>query len=878
MSFLDKIVDNKNKGSKVDPESKIVHDHDRWDKRAATKIYEEIKNFRISTKDLGTITPTAYEAMIDSFFAMFKPVPRLKETNQVRPSWLINKTVMETLVDLKEYELLRGHTIGDPVDSAIACTDIEPTLKVIFDKLDSARAKAEEIEALIAEGESLDDTDTSDMSQEEIDALLAQMDELAQQVKSKTVDLENLMECEKPEMKESLQQALKQANQKTNTVSQFHSWGLGQGDLQRMDPDARMKLADRLATDKFAELARIIGRMQTIAVSAQLNKANRMPEEIYDIERGDDLHHMLPVEYLSFCDEWLELDWMRRFTEKDISQYALKGSETVRSGPVICVEDGSGSMMFNNGYLYAKAVGLALLKVALMQKRGFYGIQFSGPGDYVSFDFDTEASVTSMTMQYHDSVAEYSGVEAIIEYADKFLNGGPLRVDQRVVTPDGWKPIGEMVVGDYVYGPDGLPTKVLEVKPQGVLNDVYKVTFRNGAEVVCDGRHLWTVFDNYNKKFKTITLNEIIRTGIVIDRPSGVVPRYHVPNADPIVLDEKELPLHPYLLGYLLGDGTLGGDRSVSIASSETEFPWIDVLPDGITVTTFSEPCVGRSGSYGLIGTGRGKYSKNKVIDGLKELGLYGVRGADKFVPEMYLWGSIDQRVDLLAGLLDSDGNIYGAGFEFCNSSLALCEAVAHLARSLGGNARIVERKINRNDPKKDRSNEKPNYRVFGFIHESLSESMFRLSRYTENRPTKRDPYNLTIKKIEPLDPAECLCIRVDREDGLFLTEGMIVTHNTDFQTPLNVALDLITKEFEETGRVNADIVFITDGQAHVRPDFLEKLHEARELMQFNVYGIAIGAEPESEPLNEICAGKVIRLKELLDSPSGEFSELFGNI
>ena len=115
------------------------------------------------------------------------------------------------------------------------------------------------------------------------------------------------------------------------------------------------------------------------------------------------------------------------------------------------------------------------------------------------------------------------------------------------------------------------------------------------------------MFDNYNKKFKTIPLNEIIRTGIVIDRPSGVVPRYHVPNADPIVLDEKELPLHPYLLGYLLGDGTLGGDRSVSIASSETEFPWIDVLPDGITVTTFSEPCVGRSGSYGLIGTGRGK-------------------------------------------------------------------------------------------------------------------------------------------------------------------------------------------------------------------------------------------------------------------------------
>ena len=104
------------------------------------------------------------------------------------------------------------------------------------------------------------------------------------------------------------------------------------------------------------------------------------------------------------------------------------------------------------------------------------------------------------------------------------------------------------------------------------------------------------------------------------------------------------------------------------------------------------------------------------------------------------------------------------------------------------------------------------------------------------------------------------------------------MTHNTDFQTPLNVALELIAEEFEETGRVNADIVFITDGQAQVRPDFLEKLHEARELMQFNVYGIAIGTEPESEPLNEICAGKVIRLKELLDSPSGEFSELFGNI
>lgn len=82
-------------------------------------------------------------------------------------------------------------------------------------------------------------------------------------------------------------------------------------------------------------------------------------------------------------------------------------------------------------------------------------------------------------------------------------------LDSKILTPDGWKLMGEMKVGDYVIGRDGKPYMVSGVFPQGI-RPIYKVTFVNGAYCECDIEHLWTVYKKYKNKPKTYTLKQIL--------------------------------------------------------------------------------------------------------------------------------------------------------------------------------------------------------------------------------------------------------------------------------------------------------------------------------------------------------------------------------
>jgi uncharacterized protein with von Willebrand factor type A (vWA) domain len=129
---------------------------------------------------------------------------------------------------------------------------------------------------------------------------------------------------------------------------------------------------------------------------------------------------------------------------------------------------------------------------------------------------------------------------------------------------------------------------------------------------------------------------------------------------------------------------------------------------------------------------------------------------------------------------------------------------------------------------------------------------------------------------VERTQDAPCVCIKVAREDGLFLTEGMIVTHNTDFITPLSKALDILEEEYTTKGEVKADIIFASDGECGVPETFLKKFKEEQEKMAFRVYGIAIDVHPDTEPLKTICDGRVLTIKDLLSG--NDIREIFRGI
>lgn len=432
--FLDRFIQNSN--PLVDPDSKFVFEHDKWDKQVADKIADEIKEYNIAKDDLKEITHTGHEAMVDSLYSLFKAMPSLRPQGEIRPSYLIDHKIMEVMTGLKEYEKFRPTTKGDPVNAGLAAVDLEPTLEVLFDQMEQAKQQAQQIEEMLQQGEQTEadidalmeaaanapsEEEAQDFQQQAA-AMQEALEQLQQGIQSATEDLNNLLEMETPGIQSALKEALGEMNEKAEASGEFTSWGLNQGTLAKMNPQARIELSKKLGTDKFKRLANMIGKMQTLAVTKQVNKSTHSPDEIYDIEQGDAINRMLPAEALGLCDDILELDWMRKFSEQELQQYAIRGNETVDKGSIILLEDGSGSMMQDDRYIWAKAIGLGLLKIAFMQHRPFYGVQFGGSGKYCCFDFDTKTSVLELDILHGDQTIHYSGVEALVEYADKFLN------------------------------------------------------------------------------------------------------------------------------------------------------------------------------------------------------------------------------------------------------------------------------------------------------------------------------------------------------------------------------------------------------------------------------------------------------------------------
>jgi uncharacterized protein with von Willebrand factor type A (vWA) domain len=432
--FLDRFIQNTNPSA--DPDAKFVFEHDKWDRKMADKIEREIADYRLAADSLKDITHTGYEAMVDTVFSLFKAAPSLRPQQEIRPSYLIDHKIMDEMVELKEYEKLRPSAKGDPVNAGLAAIDMEPTLEKLFDKLEKERQIAQSIEQMLQDGEATEQQleemiqaaaaaegeQEAQNFQDQIEKLQEHLEALQNQIEQQTEDLNNLLEMQGPTIKQDLKEALDDLNEKAKSESAFVSWGLNQGSLAKLDPSARIALSKKLGSEKFKKLADIIGKMQTLAITQQVNKANYTPEEVYDVELGDALHRLLPAEYLNLLDPTLQLDWFRRYTEHNLQQYALKGNESVDKGSIILLEDGSGSMMHNDGYIWAKAVGLALLKIAFMQHRGCYGVQFGGPGKYITFDFNTESSVLGLDVRHNSQVVHYDGVQALVEYADKFLN------------------------------------------------------------------------------------------------------------------------------------------------------------------------------------------------------------------------------------------------------------------------------------------------------------------------------------------------------------------------------------------------------------------------------------------------------------------------
>lgn len=367
-----------------------------------------------------------------------------------------------------------------------------------------------------------------------------------------------------------------------------------------------------------------------------------------------------------------------------------------------------------------------------------------------------------------------------------YMRGRAQPIFTPVLTPDGYRPIGSLQVGDLVIGSNGEPTPVLGVYPQGE-KDVYRVTAQDGSSTLACGEHLWTVRTasdrRRNKPWRVLETKEMIG-----NLRAAHARRYELPLLSaPVCLPEREVPMNAYALGLLLGDGCITGSTTPSFSTADPALAFalqIALEPD-IAVMKKSQVdyTMRRIRTPGDVIT-----IANPVTAVMRELGLHGTRSHTKFVPELYLHNSADVRLAVLQGLLDSDGGpVTQLGrtcrVQYTTTSERLRDDVVALVRSLGGVAYWRCR------PAEGRKPGRAKGRDVGYRHDAyvldirLPEGVepFRLKR-------KREKYHAAggggrpmrfIDSIEPAGRTETVCIQVAAQDSLYVTEDYLLTHNT---------------------------------------------------------------------------------------------------
>ena len=398
-------------------------------------------------------------------------------------------------------------------------------------------------------------------------------------------------------------------------------------------------------------------------------------------------------------------------------------------------------------------------------------------------------------------------------------------LDSKILTPSGWTTMGEVKEGDFVYGSNGKPTRITKIYERGML-ETYRITTKNGEQVEASADHLWEINKNesYGKSENTVVSTTELKS--LVD--SGEY-RVTLPKLTPIEYPEKQLALSPYVLGCMLGDGyipnnvsggnshcTLGDayDENINEFVSEMKKSFGDVFytykndnswhirfdKKPQKEDTYSCLCCGENKvilSRGLCKQCYHRHSYKKtldsfpknwwkksdlLVDSLAELGLLGKRSHDKFIPQEYMTASVEDRIALIQGLLDTDGHITKDSREIYLTTVSeqLRDDFIEVCQSLGFITWYRTRDA-RGKGKRE---------TYTVCVKSPNEvgSLFRNKRKTarwEQRLTRKKNYFKCEKKIvsvEKIESKVCRCISVESEDNLYVTDNFILTHNCMYQ------------------------------------------------------------------------------------------------
>jgi len=361
-----------------------------------------------------------------------------------------------------------------------------------------------------------------------------------------------------------------------------------------------------------------------------------------------------------------------------------------------------------------------------------------------------------------------------VDGARLFRDFKPQPLTEPVLTPSGWRKLGELVVGDYVIGEDGTPRLVLDVYDRGV-DDVYDVQLNDGVIVRATADHPWWAKDTVYGQWK------IVQT-------SNLKPKRHRLASFTPVMDQSDvsLPVDPYVLGMWITNGVHDG-RGMCDGVKTTMQYVANVLDLKVTSHTRSD----KPGSFPIFNV----MLHGKLTNTLDELNLLGRHSVYRFIPKQYIYAaSYAQRLALLHGLMDGDGTLsQNHASVYSTGSRRLADDVGDLVRSLGGWARVSTRtKLNHVGAMLN-GYDTDVYQSWVAIRTTFNPFLLieHANRWQRNRDKVAanvgggqgkhgtPPPERIVRAIMPSGRELVRCIRIDGPSSLYVTRDWVVTHNT---------------------------------------------------------------------------------------------------
>lgn len=353
----------------------------------------------------------------------------------------------------------------------------------------------------------------------------------------------------------------------------------------------------------------------------------------------------------------------------------------------------------------------------------------------------------------------------------------------KLVTPKGFVNMGDIKLGDFVIGKNGHPTQITGVFPQG-KKSCYEVIFSDGSKTEVSDEHLWNVQrikqrDHKSPHWNTMTTVEMLKSGLYNKRGNYM---FSIPMVEPIHFDEQSLIVDAYIMGCLIGNGTLGTPNTVGISLAPVDMieRVENNLPDSVKIYK------NKGDNVDFDITRKSLTTENNVVyREIQNLEL-NHKANGKFIPEKYMFNSLENRIKLLQGLIDTDGWIKtdnsgkkkGCTIIYNTVSERLAKDVKFLCETFGGTASIKLKEKPKFTYKGEKKIGQPCYSVSlrlpaGIMPVFTKEKVKKFVVKTKYQPTR------FVKAINYIGEHECQCISVAAEDHLYVVDDCIVTHNT---------------------------------------------------------------------------------------------------